>query len=168
MHDTATARSPLVQLKGLLALLRPKQWLKNGFVLAPLIFTGGFLDPQAVASALFAALLFCIGSSSTYIVNDLHDIENDRRHPKKSKTRPLAAGIITPPIALALLAVLYGALVWGWFAAPAIVLVIATYMALNFAYTYVLKEQPVLDIFTIAIGFVLRVYAGAMALSVPV
>lgn len=168
MHDTATARSPLVQLRGLLALLRPKQWLKNGFVLAPLMFTGEFLDPQAIAAALFAALLFCVGSSATYIVNDLHDIENDRLHPKKSKTRPLAAGIISPPMALALLGVLYGALVWGWFAAPDVVLVIAMYMALNLAYTYVLKKQPVLDIFTIAIGFVLRVYAGAIALSVPV
>lgn len=168
MHDTAMARSPLVQIRGLIALMRPKQWVKNGFVLAPLVFTGEFLDPQAVGAALFAALLFCLGSSATYIVNDIHDVARDRLHPKKSKTRPLAAGVVSAPLALGLLGVLYGGLLWGWFVAPDVVLVIAAYIALNLAYTYLLKDQPVIDIFTIAIGFVLRVYAGAVALSVPV
>lgn len=156
------------QLRGLLALMRPKQWIKNGFVLAPLIFSGEFLNGTAVSQALQAVLLFCLASSATYIVNDMHDIEHDRRHPSKSKTRPLAAGIVPLPLAWGLLAAIYGALVWGWFAAPNVVLVIAAYSALNLAYTFVLKHQPVVDIFTIAIGFVLRVYAGAMALDVPV
>jgi 4-hydroxybenzoate polyprenyltransferase len=148
--------------------MRPKQWVKNGFVLAPLVFSGEFLNSGLVSHALLAVLLFCLASSATYIINDMHDIEHDRRHPKKSKTRPLAAGIVTIPMALALLAVLYGALVWGWFVAPEVVQVIAAYMFLNLAYTFVLKHQPVVDIFTIAIGFVLRVYAGAVALAVPV
>ncbi len=168
MHDTAMARSPLGQIRGLIALMRPKQWVKNGFVLAPLVFTGEFLQPEAVGHALFAVMIFCLASSATYIVNDIHDIERDRRHPTKSKTRPLASGIVSMPMALALLAVLYMALVWGWFVAPNVVLVIAAYVALNLAYTFFLKDQPVIDIFTIAIGFVLRVYAGAMALDVPV
>ena len=168
MHDTQIVRSPLAQLLGLITLMRPKQWVKNGFVLAPLVFAGAFLEWSAVSRALFAVLLFCMASSATYIINDMHDIEHDRRHPKKSKTRPLAAGIVTIPMALALLAVLYGALVWGWFVAPEVVQVIAAYMILNLAYTFVLKHQPVVDIFTIAIGFVLRVYAGAVALAVPV
>jgi len=148
--------------------MRPKQWVKNGFVLAPLMFAGEFINADAVGHALLAVLLFCLASSATYVVNDIHDIDHDRRHPKKSKTRPLAAGIVSVPMALALLATLYGALVWGWFLAPKVVLVIAAYMTLNLAYTFVLKNQPVVDIFTIAIGFVLRVYAGAMALAVPV
>lgn len=168
MHDTAMARSPLGQIRGLIALMRPKQWVKNGFVLAPLVFTGKFLQPEAVGHALFAVMIFCLASSATYIVNDIHDIERDRRHPTKSKTRPLASGIVSMPMALALLAVLYMALVWGWFVAPNVVLVIAAYVVLNLAYTFFLKDQPVIDIFTIAIGFVLRVYAGAMALDVPV
>lgn len=168
MHDTAMARSPLGQIRGLIALMRPKQWVKNGFVLAPLVFTGEFLQPEAVGHALFAVMIFCLASSATYIVNDIHDIERDRRHPTKSKTRPLASGIVSMPMALALLAVLYMALVWGWFVAPNVVLVIAAYVVLNLAYTFFLKDQPVIDIFTIAIGFVLRVYAGAMALDVPV
>jgi decaprenyl-phosphate phosphoribosyltransferase len=167
MHDTVTKVLPLAQIRGLITLMRPKQWIKNGFVLAPLIFAGEFLNPNSVSHAVLAVLLFCLASSATYIVNDIHDIEHDRRHPKKSKTRPLAAGIVSVPTALALLAMLYGALLWGWVVAPKVLLVIAAYMALNLAYTFVLKHQPVVDIFTIAIGFVLRVYAGAMALSVP-
>ena len=168
MDDTAKALSPLAQTRGLIQLMRPKQWVKNGFVLAPLVFSSSFLDAGAVSRALLAVLLFCAASSATYIINDIHDIERDRRHPKKSKTRPLAAGIVTVPAALILLVALLAILAWGWFIAPNVVTVIAAYLILNLAYTFVLKHQPVVDIFTIAIGFVLRVYAGAMALSVPV
>jgi decaprenyl-phosphate phosphoribosyltransferase len=168
MHDTVITYTTLARLSGLLKLMRPKQWVKNGFVLAPLMFSGDFLNAGAVSHALFAVLLFCLASSATYIVNDMRDIEHDRRHPKKSKTRPLAAGIVTIPMALTLLAVLYSTLVWGWFVAPDVVQVIAAYMILNLAYTFILKHEPVVDIFTIAIGFVLRVYAGAVALGVPV
>ena len=148
--------------------MRPKQWIKNAFVLAPLLFTGEFADPAALASALIAMLLFCVAASATYVVNDLHDIERDRRHPTKSKTRPLAAGIVSKPAALGLLAVLGVVLVTGAFVMLPVIGVITAYLLLNLAYTFVLKHQPVVDIFTIAIGFVLRVYAGAVALSVPV
>lgn len=168
MNDNMAARYPVAQLGGLIALMRPRQWVKNGFVLAPLMFSGEFLDADAVRHALLAVVLFCLASSATYVVNDMHDIERDRRHPKKSRSRPLAAGIVSVPMALGLLALLYASLFWGWLAAPNVVLVIAAYMTLNLAYTFVLKHEPVLDIFTIAIGFVLRVYAGAMALAVPV
>lgn len=168
MHDTVIAHSHLAQILGLIKLMRPKQWVKNGFVLAPLVFSGTFLDADAVSYALWAVLLFCVASSATYIINDMHDIEGDRRHPKKSKTRPLAAGVVSVPAALVLLLALYAVLVWGWFVTPKVIMVIAAYLVLNLAYTFALKQQPVVDIFTIAIGFVLRVYAGAMALSVPV
>ena len=148
--------------------MRPKQWVKNSFVLAPLIFTGEFFNLGSVSRVLLATLLFCVASSATYIINDIHDLEYDRRHPKKSKTRPIAAGIVKIPMAIALLVALYGVLVWAWFVMPQVVLVIAAYTALNIAYTFALKHQPVVDIFTIAVGFVLRVYAGAVALRVPV
>lgn len=152
-------------LQGLIKLMRPKQWVKNSFVLAPLVFSGQFLDAESVSHALLAALLFCVASSATYVVNDIHDIEHDRRHARKSKTRPLAAGAISVRAALILLAALYAILVWGWFVAPKPVMVIAAYLLLNLAYTFILKHQPVVDIFTIAIGFVLRVYAGTIALN---
>jgi len=112
--------------------------------------------------------LFCIASSATYILNDIRDVERDRLHPKKSKSRPLASGIVTKSQALLLLALLYALLFVGWFLKPKVILVIAAYLCLNVAYTFVLKHKPVIDIFTIAIGFVLRVMAGAMALDVPV
>lgn len=168
MQDSVMARSSLAQLLGLIKLMRPKQWVKNSFVLAPLIFAEQFLDFESIRHALFAALLFCMASSAVYIVNDIHDIEGDRRHPRKSITRPLAAGVVSVPTAMVFLLVLYATLVCAWFIAPHVIQVIAAYLALNLAYTLVLKHQPVVDIFTIAIGFVLRVYAGAVALSVPV
>lgn len=168
MHDTATKHTKDSPLFGLIRLMRPKQWIKNGFVLAPLIFTGEFVNSESVKHALIAALLFCVASSATYIVNDIKDIERDRRHPTKSRTRPLAAGSIKVPAALTLLVLLYLFLIFSWFYYPEVVTVIFGYLALNYAYSYVLKHKPVVDIFTIALGFVLRVLAGAVALSVPV
>ncbi len=168
MHDTPPSVTLMKRWSGLLRLMRPRQWIKNSFVLAPLVFAGAFKDPHAVVQALLAMALFCVASSAAYIVNDIKDVERDRIHPKKSRTRPLAAGIVTRFEALVLLAVLYGILVWGWFLQPAVVSVICGYLALNWAYSFGLKHQPVLDIFTVAFGFVLRVYAGAQALSVPV
>ena len=169
MDDNASqSSSTLSQITGLITLLRPKQWVKNGFVLAPLIFTGAFADRSAVYLAFIATLLFCVASSATYIVNDLRDIERDRRHPKKSKTRPLASGAVSPRSALVLLGTLYAILIAGWWVEPRVILVIAGYLALNVAYTFILKHQPVIDIFSIALGFVLRVFAGAVALEVPV
>ncbi|MDG5975900.1 phosphoribose diphosphate:decaprenyl-phosphate phosphoribosyltransferase [Hydrogenophaga taeniospiralis CCUG 15921] len=158
----------MTQVRGLIKLIRPQQWIKNGFVLAPLVFVGAFLDRHAIGQAFLSMLLFCVASSATYIVNDIKDIERDRRHPKKSKSRPLAAGIVSVHSALMALAVLYAILILGWFIQPAVVQVILVYILLNVAYSFALKHQPVVDIFIIAFGFVLRVYAGAQALMVPV
>jgi len=168
MHATVAPRSSLAQIRGLLTLMRPRQWVKNAFVFAPLIFAGEFLKLQSIEKVALAALIFCVASSATYILNDLSDIERDRRHPKKSQTRPLASGLVSVPQAITLLLVLYAVLLATWFVMPAVLYVVLGYLLLNLAYTLVLKHQPVIDIFTIAIGFVLRVYAGAMALSVPV
>ena len=168
MHANSAFRPSGGQIKGLIKLVRVKQWVKNGFVLAPLLFTGEFINPVAVKSALIATLLFCLASSATYIINDIQDIDRDRLHPKKSISRPLAAGIITKYQAMFVLALLYAMLTVGWFFQPKVILVILGYAILNIAYTFVLKNKPVVDIFTIAIGFVLRVLAGAVALNVPV
>lgn len=146
--------------------MRPVQWVKNGFVLAPLIFTGLFTDLSAVSNALQAMLLFCLASSAVYIVNDYRDIESDRNHAVKSRTRPLASGAVSVPQAFALLALLLAILACGAWLQPAVMGVIACYMIINVAYSFVLKHKPVVDIFTIALGFVLRVYAGAVALDV--
>ncbi len=168
MHNNAAPSAAGIQLKGLFQLLRPKQWVKNGFVLAPLVFTGEFLDRTALHQALWAAALFCLASSATYIVNDIFDIERDRLHPQKSKSRPLAAGHVSVASAVFMLCLIYVGLALSWIIAPQVLGVIACYLGLNIAYTLFLKHLPVVDIFVIAIGFVLRVWAGAVALSVPV
>lgn len=168
MHETATPGTVLARLAALVKLLRPRQWVKNIFVLAPLLFSGQFLNAQSVRHAILAALLFCAASSAAYVFNDLHDVRQDRQHPIKSRTRPLAAGNVSASAALVLLAALYALLAWNWLAHPQLAMVMAAYLLLNVAYTLVLKQLPVVDIFTIATGFVLRVYAGAVALEVPV
>jgi len=168
MNDTLVTPTTMGLGRGLIRLMRPKQWVKNGFVLAPLVFAGQFLNADAVGQALIAVALFCLASSATYIINDIQDVERDRKHPKKSISRPIASGAVPVSTALFLLGLLYAVLMTAWFLWPTVVAVIIAYSLLNVAYTFFLKQQPVLDIFTIAIGFVLRVYAGAVALSVPV
>lgn len=151
----------------LLGLLRPRQWIKNSFVLAPLVFAREFMQASPIERTVFAFALFCIASSATYIVNDIHDVERDRRHPVKRHKRAIASGAVTVRSALALLGVLYGLLLAGMIVLPAVAPPIVAYLLLNVAYTYVLKDQPVFDIFSIAAGFVLRIYAGTAAIGSP-
>jgi 4-hydroxybenzoate polyprenyltransferase len=161
------APSLAIKAGGLLRLLRPKQWIKNSFVVAPLIFAHAFFDPVAIRNTAIAVALFCCASSAAYVLNDLHDIEKDRKHPTKRLTRPLAAGTVTPTAALILFVVLVVVQMSAWLWSPPTAVALFGYLALNIAYTFVLKDQPVVDIFSIAVGFVLRVYAGATAISVP-
>lgn len=171
VDQTLVARTTAYSLRdravGLLLLMRPKQWIKNLFVFMPLIFARQFLDPVAVGNAFAGFALFCIAASATYVVNDIRDREADRLHPTKSLKRPIAAGKVSLRAAFVLLAVLYAVLLAGLATHPAVVGVIAGYIALNLAYSFYLKHQPVLDIFTIALGFVLRVIAGAVAIDNP-
>ncbi len=167
-HTFAPAFTPAQRLHGLLRLMRPRQWVKNAFVLAPLLFTGQFLQAASVWQAMQAFALFCVASSATYVINDWRDIERDRRHPSKRHSRPMAAGSVTPAMALGLLLVLYAVLGVGLLWQPKVMTVIGIYIVLNLGYSFGLKHQPVLDIFIIASGFVLRVIAGAYALAVPV
>lgn len=147
--------------------MRPKQWVKNAIVLAPLVFARAFDNVQAIKLSLFCLFLFCIASSACYVVNDIRDVERDRAHPIKSWSRPLAAGHVSISTAMTLLAGLYVMLAIGWFVQPVLIVPIGGYIALNLAYSFFLKNQPVLDIFSVAGGFVLRVYAGAEAIGVP-
>ena len=153
-----------------LRLLRVRQWVKNLFVLAPLIFSAKFFNPQAVKNALLAFITFCMASSATYIVNDLRDIKKDRLHPIKRIKRPLAAGIISPTKAKILLYGLYGILFFFflWPSTRSFMLPILIYLFLNLAYSFKLKHVPVLDIFCIATGFMLRLFAGGQAINVEI
>lgn len=146
--------------------LRPHQWTKNAFVLAPLVFAKELTDPDSVVRALSATILFCALSSSVYLINDSLDVEADRAHPVK-RHRPIAAGWIEvgeARIAAFLMAALAGVL--GWMLSPLLAAVGMTYWTLNLLYSKILKHVPLADVLMIANGFVLRALAGAVVLSV--
>jgi decaprenyl-phosphate phosphoribosyltransferase len=152
---------------GLLRLIRPKQWIKNLFVLAPLIFSGLFSRPLSALLALFGTLLFCVAASIVYIINDLSDVHRDRLHPVKRITRPIASGAVSVTEARVVLIVLSALLLVGTFVSIPLVAVLIGYILLNVSYSVWLKSIPVVDIFCVAAGFVLRVYAGACVIDVP-
>jgi 4-hydroxybenzoate polyprenyltransferase len=146
--------------------LRPKQWLKNGFVFAPLLFGKAFLDPHKVWLALIAFALFSAMASAVYILNDILDVERDRAHPTK-KDRPIASGRLPIPIAAALgVALGGGALAYAFVRMPDFATLLLIYAVINVAYSLGLKHVVILDIFAIAVGFVLRVFGGAVAIEV--
>ncbi len=156
------------KLKALVQLARPHQYLKNGFIFLPLFFGHRLHDLQALAPACWAFAAFCLGASSVYVINDLHDVEEDRQHPVK-KLRPLAAGIITRQEAGGLAAgfmVLSLAVAW-LFLGPGFLLPLGAYVLLNLVYSYGLKHLAIIDVVCIAVGFVLRVYAGGLAADIP-
>ena len=152
----------------LIKLLRPRQWVKNAFVLAPLFFAHRFLDVSSWELSLTAVLCFIGISSAVYVANDLHDVEEDRLHPKKCK-RPLAAGSVSQLQALLLGLAMLAAAVFCMMRLPGgCALIAALYVWLNLLYTHLLKRIAILDIFFIASCYVLRVLMGCYALAVTV
>lgn len=155
-------------MRALVELARPEQWIKNGFVLLPLIFAQAAGDLSAVRGALLATVAFCLLSSAVYAGNDVVDAERDRRHPIK-RQRALARGAVTVSAALAFAAVLataglaLGALAGG----PALIATLAAYIVLQVAYSLALKHVAYLGAFVIAVGFVLRIVAGGIGAGVP-
>jgi 4-hydroxybenzoate polyprenyltransferase len=148
--------------------LRPRQWIKNVFVLAPLVFASRLFDPHAAAIAFAAFATFCALSSSVYLVNDLRDREADRRHPAKRR-RPIAAGELSPAIALAASVVLaVAALIAAFWLSPEFGGVAVAYFLLNLAYSFGLKHVVILDVMMVAAGFLLRAWAGALAVEVAI
>jgi 4-hydroxybenzoate polyprenyltransferase len=146
--------------------LRPKQWLKNSFVFAPLLFGKAFLSAEKVTLALLAFALFSAAASAVYILNDLLDAPRDRQHPTK-KDRPIASGRLPAPVAAAQGALLaLGALAIAFARLPELGLLLFIYLIINVGYSLGLKHVVILDIFAIAIGFVLRVFGGAVAIDV--
>jgi 4-hydroxybenzoate polyprenyltransferase len=151
----------------LAASLRPEQWTKNLLLFAGLIFGGRLLDPGAVGAAIAAFAIFCALSGAMYIVNDVWDREADRLHPLK-QTRPLASGALPVGTALTTAVVIGAAAIAGATAIGlSFVLIALAYVALLFLYSTVLKHFVIVDVLTIAGGFVLRAVAGAAAVNVP-
>jgi 4-hydroxybenzoate polyprenyltransferase len=155
-----------VNARDLVRLLRPHHWVKNGFVLAGLLFGHAWNDAALAAAALAATLAFCLASSAVYAFNDALDAARDRGHPDKSG-RPVARGAISPRAAQAIAALLAAAAlgVAAWAGARVAAATLA-YVALNVAYSLGLKHVPVLDVFIIAAGFMLRLLAGTWGIGI--
>lgn len=147
-------------------LIRPKQWIKNLFVFAPLIFAQELFELPYLLLAFKAFAAFCLVASAVYIVNDIADIEADRRHPEK-RSRPLAAGIISMTGAyIATGVLLAGAAMLSFNMDYGFIFLLCLYFVLNLAYSFKLKEIVLLDVFVIAAGFMIRVVGGAYAIRV--
>lgn len=151
-----------------LAVMRPKQWTKNGLLFAALIFSSHFTDAEQWGIVGLAFLSFCLLSSTGYVFNDLRDIEADRNHPKK-RNRPLAAGEITPGGAWVLMGVAFvAALGIAWIVNPWFFAVALAYFATTLSYSGFFKHYAILDVMFLAACYLWRAVAGAVAIAVPI
>lgn len=162
------AHSAVSLIKALVIAIRPKQATKNLFVYAALVFAGKLFEPKLFARVTVAFLLFTIVTGSVYLFNDLRDVEQDRLHPKK-RHRPIASGRLTVNVAWAALVLLalFGVGCSFLLSIP-FGIAVATYLALQLAYCLGLKQIVLLDVFTIAAGFVLRAVAGGAVIHVGI
>ena len=147
-------------LTGLIKTMRPKQWIKNVFIFAPLVFDVKLFDPRYLARIVAGFALLCLVSGTVYIINDLADIDKDRQHPKK-RNRPLAAGQLgTGAAIIAAIIIPLVALPLGFLLNYALGAILAGYLLLQIAYSFWLKNIVIIDVLVVASGFLLRVAAG--------
>ncbi len=163
-EEAVLAERTQARWKGLIQAMRPKQWVKNLIIFAVLIFSLNLLDIGMLVRTSLAFVIFCILSGTVYIANDYADLEYDRQHPVKSK-RPMASGVVPPGFALRVsfvlaLASLAGAFLLGF----SFGLIALAYYALVISYSFYLKNVVILDVFAIALGFVIRALAGGIVI----
>lgn len=149
----------------LLSTMRPRQWLKNGFVFIALFFDRQLDEPTSILYTIAAFVLLCLMSGAVYIMNDLADMENDRQHPRK-RTRPLASGRLNPNVAAAA-AILFAtvSLIAGLLLSLTFGIILLAYLLTQIAYTLWLKHQVLIDVSVVATGFILRIAAGVAVLE---
>ncbi|MPQ42581.1 decaprenyl-phosphate phosphoribosyltransferase [Clostridium tarantellae] len=153
-------------LKNIFKLMRPKQWIKNFFVFGGLLFSYSFFDLNKVITSIIVFILFCFISSTVYIMNDILDVEKDRVHPKK-KFRPIASGAVMPREAVIAMIILLVISLGGGFLINKLVFgVLLLYLINNIIYSFKIKHVVILDVISIAIGFLLRILAGGIAIDV--
>ncbi|HUN07989.1 MAG TPA: decaprenyl-phosphate phosphoribosyltransferase [Aggregatilineales bacterium] len=151
---------------GLLKTMRPKQWTKNVFVYAGLVFDGQLLQTDSFLRVTAVFLLLCLSASTVYIINDLVDIERDRQHPTK-KNRPLPSGRLPIPVAIASAIIIpIVTLLLSTLLTPLLTLVLMSYIVLNILYSFYLKHIVLIDVMSIAASYVLRVAAGVLVIQV--
>ena len=153
-------------LNALIKTMRPRQWTKNGFIFFALIFDKQLLLWEPFVRTLAGFFLFCLVSSAVYLLNDIADVEADRSHPEK-RFRPIASGQL--PVGVALAATLFLlaiAIPLGYLLSPTFALILLVYLVINLLYSRWLKHVPILDVLIVSSGFVLRVAAGVMLITV--
>ncbi|MCX6028774.1 MAG: decaprenyl-phosphate phosphoribosyltransferase [Chloroflexi bacterium] len=164
-HVPANINSPMTQLKLLIRTMRLKQWTKNVFVWAALVFDVKLFHQQPFIRTLVTFILFCLISSAVYIINDLVDIEKDRQHPTK-RNRPLASGALRKNVAIVGAAIIVlGSLPVALWLDRGLLPILYGYLGMMVAYSFWLKEIVIVDVFAIAAGFVLRVAAGVVVVQ---
>ncbi len=152
----------------LLKAIRPKQATKNLFLYAALIFTGRIFEPALFIKVTVGFLLFTAVAGGVYLLNDILDVEQDRQHPTKCR-RPIASGQLPVPLAIAAMLLLeLGGLAVGWHESPSFGIALGVYLIIQIAYCFKLKHLVLLDVFTIAAGFVLRTVAGGLIIHVSI
>ena len=150
----------LTSLKYIFISMRPAQWVKNLFIFAGLIFSRNLFNAESFLSVSSGFVIFSLGASSIYILNDVKDLKNDKLHPEKCR-RPLPSGMISVPMAYATALVLgCGSLSAAFILNQAFFWILAAYIAMNIGYSLWLKHVVILDVMCIAFGFVFRVLAG--------
>lgn len=157
-------------LKSIILLLRPQQWLKNGFIFLPVFFDHKLTELNYLLPAIIAFFAYSFAASGIYCLNDLIDVEADRKHPKKCK-RPIASGKISKTMAAMLVALcLIASVATAFFiegdARYKVMTIIGIYFIMNIAYCLKLKQKAVVDVFIIAVGFVLRIFVGGCATGI--
>lgn len=158
------------KIRSIFRLIRPMQWVKNGFVFVPLFFGGKLLDPECWIAALWVFMSFSLMASSIYCLNDIKDVEADRAHPRK-RLRPIASGEVSVKLAYAIMACLiFGALSIPLLVNGAqkmhVVVILVLYLVLNILYCLKLKQYAIVDVFTVSLGFVLRLVCGGVACDI--
>jgi 4-hydroxybenzoate polyprenyltransferase len=152
----------------LIRLIRPKQWIKNFFVFAPLLFSKHVFHTEYLIPSLLAFMIFCLTSSVVYIINDISDAESDRVHPQK-KFRPIASGEVSIRQGIITTVILSVIVITGLlYMNKLFALVIVIYLITNILYSLKIKSVVLLDVFFISFGFMLRVLGGAAAINVPI
>jgi decaprenyl-phosphate phosphoribosyltransferase len=169
MTTTAPSEAPAQRgnaVTGLVRAMRPRQWVKNVLVVAAPFASGDIGELGVLADVALAFVAFSLAAAGVYLVNDIKDVEADRAHPTK-RNRPIAAGVLPPAVATVVaVLVLGGALAVSLLASIELVVVTAVYIAVQLAYCFWLKHQPVIDISIVASGFLLRAIAGGAAAQI--
>lgn len=154
--------------RSIVAELRPRQWLKNLLVIAAPLAAGDILKPAVIVPSILAFIAFCLISSATYVINDLRDLDADREHPLK-RLRPVASGELSPRLAVVIAAVLaVAALALALSVNIGLLAIVLCYFAFTTTYTLYLKNEPVIELVLLAMGFLLRAIAGGVASDLPI